>query len=64
MTSDSNFTTMDGKKSFKANLSCGSSTVSFLDVSYTGTSDINVTVKLDKNNKDLASMKFIWYYLT
>lgn len=49
MTTDTNFTTMDGKKSFKANLTCGSSTVSFLEITYTGTSDINVTVKLDKN---------------
>lgn len=49
MTTDTNFTTMDGKKSFKGNLTCGSSTVSFLEVAYTGTSDINVTVKLDKN---------------
>lgn len=49
MTTDTNFTTMDGKKSFKGNLTCGSSTTSFLEVSYTGTSDINVSVKLDKD---------------
>lgn len=49
MTTDTNFTTMDGKKSFKGNLTCGESTSSFLDISYTGTSDINVSVKLDKD---------------
>ena len=48
-TTDTNFTTMDGKKSFKGDLTCGSSTTSFLEVSYTGTSDINVSVKLDKD---------------
>ena len=49
LTSDTNFTTMDGKKTFKANISCGNSTKSFLEISYTGTSDINVSVKLDKD---------------
>jgi hypothetical protein len=58
MTSDTNFTTMDGKKSFKGNLSCGESTQSFLDVSYIGTSDINATVKFDKNLDGIKESTF------
>ena len=49
MTSDTPFTTIDGSKSFNANLTCSEQTKSFLDISYSGSSDITVYVNVDTN---------------
>lgn len=49
ITSNKSFVTMDGKKNFKGNLTCNGNTKSFLDISYSGASDINVTVNFDKD---------------
>ena len=49
MTSDTEFKTVDGTKSFKANLTCGEKVNSFLDITYSGSSDITISVKVDTN---------------
>jgi hypothetical protein len=48
-TSTSDFKTVDGRISFKSNMTCESATVSVAEVSYSGTSDIATTIKLDMN---------------
>lgn len=48
LTSNKEFVTIDGKKNFKANLTCtDDSTHSFLTVSYSGNSDINLNINID-----------------
>ncbi|MEK6659646.1 MAG: hypothetical protein AABY36_08210 [Campylobacterota bacterium] len=49
MTSDSSFVTMDGRKRFQANLTCSNSARSFLEISYSGSSDIAISVLFDKD---------------
>lgn len=49
LTSDAQFKTVNGTQSFNANLTCSNTTKSFLEVSYSGASDITVSVKIDSN---------------
>lgn len=50
MTTDQKLTTVDGSKNGDAKLMCSGSTAKeFLTISYTGTSDINILVQMDKN---------------
>lgn len=49
ITSDTQFKTVDGTKNFNANLTCNEQTNSFLDISYTGNSDITVYINIDTN---------------
>lgn len=60
MTSDSSFVTMDGKKNFKANLSCGNATKSFLEISYSGVSDIAIGVLFDKDLDGSKESSFLF----
>ena len=57
MTSDTQFKTVDGFKSFNANLTCGEQTKSFLDISYAGNSDVTIYINIDTDldgSKDKA----------
>ena len=47
LTSNSNFRTVNGSKTFKANLTCNDTVSPFLEITYTGTSDITVSIKVD-----------------
>lgn len=49
-TSTADFKTVDGKSTFKSNITCESATVSVAEVSYNGTSDITASIKLDMNS--------------
>lgn len=49
MTSETEFKTVDGSKSFSANLTCNDKINPFLNLSYTGVSDINISIKVDTN---------------
>jgi len=49
LTSHSEFKTVDGKKSFKANLACNNKINPFLEITYSGSSDITVNVNIDTN---------------
>jgi len=57
MTSDSNFTTMDGSKTFNANMTCGESSKSFMTVSYNLGTPQNGVVALVKIDRDLDGTK-------
>ena len=57
MTSDTNFNTMDGSKSFKANMTCGESSKSFMTVTYNLGSPKNGAVPVIKMDKDLDGTK-------
>ena len=58
MTSNSDFKTVDNSQSFNANLTCGEQTKSFLDISYSGSSDITISVKLDTNLDGVKNKSF------
>ncbi|KLE06338.1 hypothetical protein N5U00_08095 [Aliarcobacter butzleri] len=47
LTSNSDFKTVNGSKSFKANLTCNETIKPFLEISYSGTSDITINVSID-----------------
>ncbi|MDN5052902.1 hypothetical protein PJV92_10215 [Aliarcobacter butzleri] len=47
LTSNSDFKTVNGSKSFKANLTCNETVKPFLEISYSGTSDITINVSID-----------------
>ncbi|OIP53346.1 MAG: hypothetical protein AUK54_09300 [Helicobacteraceae bacterium CG2_30_36_10] len=47
MTSDKQVTTMDGNQSATANITCNNTSSHFAEISYSGTSDITVNVKID-----------------
>ena len=47
LTSDSEFKTVDNKTSFKANLTCNDKINPFLEVTYSGPSDITINVSID-----------------
>lgn len=47
LTSNSDFKTVNGSKSFKANLTCNETVKPFLEISYSGTSDIIINVSID-----------------
>ncbi|MFW2567814.1 hypothetical protein [Aliarcobacter butzleri] len=47
LTSNSDFKTVNGSKSFKANLTCNETIKPFLEISYLGTSDITINVSID-----------------
>lgn len=49
LTAGGDFKTRDGKKSFKANVSCSDEVRPFTQISYTGTSDISISVSIDEN---------------
>lgn len=57
MTSDTEFKTMDGSKTFKANMTCGESSKSFMTVSYSLGSPQNGAVPVIKMDKDLDGTK-------
>lgn len=57
MTSDTNFKTMDGSKNFKANMTCGESSKSFMTISYNLGSPQNGAVPVIKMDKDLDGTK-------
>lgn len=58
MTSDTNFQTVDGSSNFKANLTCSEQTKSFLEITYTGTSDITINVQVDTNLDGVKNKSF------
>jgi len=58
LTSDTEFTTVDGSSSFKSNLTCGEQTKSFLEITYTGTSDITIYVNVDTNLDGVKNKSF------
>lgn len=47
LTSNSDFKTVNGSKSFKANLTCNETVKPFLEISYSGTSDITINISID-----------------
>lgn len=47
LTSNSDFKTVNGSKSFKANLTCNETIKPFLEITYTGSSDITINVNID-----------------
>ncbi|MCT7536543.1 hypothetical protein [Aliarcobacter butzleri] len=47
LTSNSDFKTVNGSKSFKANLTCNETVKPFLEISYSGTSNIIINVSID-----------------
>ncbi len=55
-TGASSFNTVDGKSSFKANMTCDGSTQAIADISYTGTSDISISVNADINGDGTKEM--------
>ena len=46
---DKEFKTVDENRKFRANLSCNGTTVSYVEISYVGDSDIDITIKIDSN---------------
>lgn len=57
MTSDNNFKTKDGAKTFKANMTCGDSSKSFMSVTYTIGSPQNGAVPVIQIDKNLDGTK-------
>ncbi|MDZ7818238.1 MAG: hypothetical protein U5K55_06315 [Aliarcobacter sp.] len=47
LTSNSQFKTVNGSKSFNANLTCNNTINPFLEITYTGSSDISIKVDID-----------------
>ncbi len=48
-TSSGSFKTVDGNTSFQANMTCEAASISVSDISYTGSSDISINIKMDLN---------------
>lgn len=48
-TENTNFSTVDGTQSFSSQITCNVSKVPVAEISYTGTSDISISIKLDTN---------------
>ena len=54
LTNDTNFTTQSGK-SFQASISCNDEARKFIDITYSGTSDIDINIEIDKNLNNSSS---------
>lgn len=49
LTTEKDFSTRDGSKTFRANIACNESVYPFINISYSGASDIALNVQIDKN---------------
>ncbi|MFA7084715.1 MAG: hypothetical protein WC141_09290 [Arcobacteraceae bacterium] len=64
LTSDTEFKTVDNSKSFKANLTCNETTKTFLEISYTGLSDISIHVSIDTNLNGVKNKNFTFHNIS